>query len=316
MPMVRELLKEMSGKEPCIDVLPDQCVAIGAAYAAYFQRDYVCSETSLDNPGCESLKKSDAKSGRSNSIGNIKLQSMFEKGLSKKLSSDILLDEFEKIDRFLTRAKMIDTFQHCHTVYDLFKIKDKNAPYSEIEKQLNEFGSIYSRSAAPKFAMFNKTVLKDVEVIKRTLKDYKKEYDHYLLENDPRVKKIKEIFNFCTKYDGILDSKVKSDLIEEGMEIGLSSTLLSDLIELWVLENGIREETSSADVLSLGKSDEPFKTYYEILGVSQYADYTRQKAAYEKEYVKYIQSRGQGKSESMAGCYNRGMGLPERPHQS
>lgn len=37
MPMVRNLVKEISGKEPSTDVNPDQCVAIGAAYQARYR---------------------------------------------------------------------------------------------------------------------------------------------------------------------------------------------------------------------------------------------------------------------------------------
>jgi molecular chaperone DnaK len=37
MPMVRTMMKEISGKEPSTDVNPDQCVAIGAAYQAKYR---------------------------------------------------------------------------------------------------------------------------------------------------------------------------------------------------------------------------------------------------------------------------------------
>ncbi|KHK00220.1 Hsp70 family protein [Desulfovibrio sp. TomC] len=37
MPMVREMVRELSGKEPSTDVNPDQCVAIGAAYQAKYR---------------------------------------------------------------------------------------------------------------------------------------------------------------------------------------------------------------------------------------------------------------------------------------
>lgn len=37
MPMVRTMIKEISGKEPSTDVNPDQCVAIGAAYQAKYR---------------------------------------------------------------------------------------------------------------------------------------------------------------------------------------------------------------------------------------------------------------------------------------
>ena len=109
------------------------------------------------------------------------------------------ISDCETIDKFLTRSRQIDKFEKCQTIYDLFGIKDRNAPYSDIEKQLNAFGTKYSRSTAPKFAVFSKTVLKDVEVVKRVLKDHRREYNDYLKTNDPRVKQLRLHFDFCTK---------------------------------------------------------------------------------------------------------------------
>lgn len=215
----------------------------------------------------------------------------------KTVSSSRLSDDFEEIDRFLTLARTIDTFKDCHTVYDLFCIKSSSATYSEIEKNIEEFVKTYAGSNAPKFKYFGKTVLAPAERIKRVLKDHRREYNDYLRENDPRIKKIKEFFYFCTKHDGILDSTEKSHLIEEGMEIGLSNEELSNLIELWILENGIKEEAVSSDALSSKKSFDGFgaMTYYEILGVLEDAGYEQIKAAYEQEYIKYNTTRDKEK---------------------
>ena len=38
MPMVRNMIKEISGKEPSTDVNPDQCVAVGAAWKAFLEQ--------------------------------------------------------------------------------------------------------------------------------------------------------------------------------------------------------------------------------------------------------------------------------------
>ena len=43
------------------------------------------------------------------------------------------IKDWENIDKFLTIVRTIDRFEKCETVYDLFGIKDKNAPYSVVE---------------------------------------------------------------------------------------------------------------------------------------------------------------------------------------
>lgn len=426
MPMIRNLVREMSVKEPCTDVLPDQCVAIGAAYLAYeivygHPRGCKCCEEVFKRRREEENKKASLYSHMPpNTVGsrnidavnvgtddltandqlilpyNIGLSVLKEDGeedvailfyrdtklpaecsenyaiaydgptslhleliegtgknikdywkigdinaefkLSKKKgepfdvsfimpqygimkvrfkskneevnteirltsnrkkteSSLQLSDDFKRIDRFLTLARTIDTFKECHTVYDLFGIKSRSARYIEIEKNIKDFVKKYAFSDAPKFKDFGRAISIEAEVIKRVLRDYRKEYDHYLVENDPRIKKIKGFFYFCTKHDGILDSEEKSHLIEEGMEIGLSKAEISNLIELWVLENGVKEETVSSDAISLKKSFDGFgeMSYYEILGIPEDAEYEQIKEAYENEYRKRITTRDKEK---------------------
>ena len=209
--------------------------------------------------------------------------------------------EFKQIDSFLIIAKTIDTFQHCQTVYDLFGIKNKNLPYPDIEKSIQEFVNKYSGSNAPKFKNFGKTVASEGERIKRVLKDHREEYNDYLRANDPQIKQLRQHFDFCTKRDGELDSKEKSHLVEEGKDAGLTESETLFLISQWVLETGVKEVFEKTDNTSTGSI--PFdellgKTYYEIFGVSRDADYAEIKKVYESEYKKYNDARDKARANA------------------
>jgi hypothetical protein len=195
--------------------------------------------------------------------------------------SDFLKD-FEQIDAFLIVAKTIDIFQHCHTVYELFGIKNKSTPYPDIERNIEEFVKKYAGTNAPKFKNFGKTISGEAERIKRVLKDHQKEYNDYLRENDPRAKQIRLHFDFCTKRDGDLDSEEKNHLIEEGKEAGLTETEVRALIAQWVIEGGVKEVAASS-AGDTGK-DFSYPRYYEILAVSVSALYAEIKEAYEREW--------------------------------
>ncbi|MDQ1252237.1 MAG: hypothetical protein QG646_1355, partial [Euryarchaeota archaeon] len=210
------------------------------------------------------------------------------------------IKDCEKIDVFLKIAQTVDTFQHCHTVYELFGITNKNEPYPDIEKKIEAFERKYAGSNAPKFKNFGKTLSGDAAIVKRILKDHRREYNEYLKENDPRIQKIREHFEFCSKRDKELDSDEKAGLIDEGKEAGLTETEVRSLIAKWEAENGVKEvETRSGD----SSSPKPFtdflnKTYYEVLGVPEDADYAQIKEAYEKEYQKYNTSRDKAKASA------------------
>ena len=209
--------------------------------------------------------------------------------------------EFEQIDSFLIFAKTIDTFKNCHTIYDLLGIKNKDAPYSDIEQCIKEFEKLYSGNNAPKFKIFAKTVSGDAERIRRVLKDHHEEYKDYLRTNDPRIKQIRLHFNFCTKRDGELDFQEKSDLVQEGMDAGLSESEIKSIIAQWVVETGVKEVADKADNTNTGSI--PFdellgKTYYEIFGISRDADYSEIKKVYEFEYKRYNDARDKARANA------------------
>ncbi len=151
------------------------------------------------------------------------------------------IKDWEDIDKFLTIVRTIDRFEKCETVYDLFGIKDKNASYSEVELIIDSFVKIYAGSNAPKYKDIGKKIPGEAERIKSVLKDYRKEYNDYLKKNDPRIKRLKQNFDFCTKKDKVLDSKEKANLIEHGIEDGLEESEIITCINEWLIDAGVKD---------------------------------------------------------------------------
>ncbi len=213
-------------------------------------------------------------------------------------------EDFEKINSFLRLAQLIDKFKDCHTVYDLFEITNKNAPYPDIEKTIESFVKLYAGSNAPKFKHFGRGISGEAETVKRVLRDHRKAYNEYLQESDPKIKKLREDFKLFTEYDEgepTLDRKEKNILITRGIEAGFEKEEIITFINNWVIEDGVKE--TDEEIKSEIDSRIPYdallnKTYYEILGVPEDTDYEKIKEAYEREHVKYNTARDKAKASA------------------
>jgi hypothetical protein len=157
------------------------------------------------------------------------------------------LSDFQKIDKFLTLARTIDTFQHCQDIFDVLDIKDKNASYFDIEKQINQFVGKWSGTNAAKYKIFGKAVGDSAETIKRVLKERGAAYHDYLFENRPKVKELKIHFKAYTK-DGELTSTERKHLFEEAKSTGLLENDVVLLIDRWLAEFNVKEVASKRTV--------------------------------------------------------------------
>ena len=200
------------------------------------------------------------------------------------------IKEFKKIDDFLNFARTIDTFADCQDIYELLSI-NKSDSYPDIEVKIKAFVNEYRGLGPRKFRDFGRMVPTVAETIQRVLRDHKDEYNEYLEENRPKIKKLHEYFSAFTKRDKILDSKEKSDLVEEGKEQGLSESQVLNLVDKWMIRYDVTEAEHSPSVSAIPYDVLLSKTYYEILGVPEDADYSQIKDAYNTEYQKYNISR-------------------------
>jgi len=211
-----------------------------------------------------------------------------------------LEDDFRKIDDFLALAKRIDTFANFDTIYELFGI-GTNDSYPEIEGKINEFKNKYSGSTAVKFKDLGRSVSNYAETIKRVLKEHKNEYNEYLKENHPKIKRLFEYFQISTKYDNILNTNEKDALIKEAEKDGLSKSEIYSLIDKWKKKYDVKEAERDSPVLT--STTIPFdtllnKTYYELLGLPEDVEYQQIKEVYDREYQKYISTRDKKRAEA------------------
>jgi molecular chaperone DnaK len=79
MPMIRDMITEISGKEPSTDVNPDQCVAIGAAYQAWYRFIEDESVKTREEKGEDEAKRVERE--LRGSLPNIKVKECVSKSL-------------------------------------------------------------------------------------------------------------------------------------------------------------------------------------------------------------------------------------------
>ena len=282
MPMIRNLIKEISGKWPPTEVNPDECVAIGAAYQARY----------------ESIGQYPPISTKD---GKFQYAQEDQASIPAATTEEKCKKEFVIIDNFIQYAKTIDVFENCHDIYDLFGISDKNAPYDEIEKKINEFVNRYQGFMAPKFKHFGFQIPLIGAMAQIILKDHRMEYNQYIEENSPGAKAFFHNFEFLTRNDKILDSKEKENLISHGMELGLRTSTIDTLIEKWKAEYHVVEKENQEPFFSSGPTipvDMLLNTtWYEILGVPEDTDQSEIECAYKRECAKYFASRDRKSAE-------------------
>lgn len=205
-------------------------------------------------------------------------------------------EKLKKVDSLIRTAQNYDEYESCQDLYEFLGITNKKATNDEIKAILGNknkhFQGQQNNTTWGKLAI---EFIQARRAIEYVLLDNRSEYDNHLI--DCKVKK-KLLGDFIsrTKRDKKLDSKEKSDLIEEGKEIGLSETKVIDIIDKWLIEYKVDEVSShssgsTSDVL-LGL------THYEILGVPEDADYDQIKEVYDKEYIKFNNTRDKRKAET------------------
>jgi len=282
MPMIRNMVKEISGKEPSTRENPEECVAIGAAYSGHY----------ISGQGrCEACEKHFEKARESDQ----KVSQVIDE--DKKVEANDrptlpmtakVVEDFKRVDSFLAYVRTIDTFQDVTGIYDFFEIRHPNAPYSEVESKINEKIMIYAGHSAPKYKPLARVIVKSGELAKRILRDYREHYDEYHLKNRLSTKILNALFRFATKA-GVISEADEEYITDEGLRLGMRRTDITALLHQWIAEFSNKKKQREIG-MSTSESLEG-KTYYDILNVLGNSDYKEIKAAYEGEHQKYIMTR-------------------------
>lgn len=206
-------------------------------------------------------------------------------------------ENLKKIERLLKIAQIREEYTKCNDLYDFLGI-DRTATKDEIKSVIGKKSKYYqSMQHVHDWAPIATEFSSSRRAIEYILLDCRSEYGEHLKE-----KKLRDYFISRPKREKELNSNEKVDIIEKGKELGLPEEQVIDLINKWIIEDGVKEVPSYSSE-STSSSSMPFDvflstTHYEILGVPEEADYARIKDVKEKEYKKYNDTRDKSRANA------------------
>jgi hypothetical protein len=209
-------------------------------------------------------------------------------------------ENLKKIESLLKIARIYDEYSTCEDLYCFLGIGNRKAAPDEIETIIGVKKKYFQgQQNNAKWGKLAVEFVSAQRAINSILLDNRSDYDKYLI--DCKAKELRKHFILLTKYDDELSTNDEQILIGEGKELGLSEREIIEFINRWLVEDGVQRVT--APFSDSGSSSIPFdvllnKTYYEILGISEDAEYAQIKAIHDKEYSKYNETRDKVKANA------------------
>ena len=115
----------------------------------------------------------------------------------------------------------------------IFLVSTKQRPKEQIKASIEDNYKFYlSRQYVSGWKTLSKEFISSQRAIEYLLCECRPEYDYYLLELN--VKELRNRFISLTRADRELGAKEKKEIIKEGIEIGLSETQITKIIDLWM----------------------------------------------------------------------------------
>lgn len=234
MPMIRNMIKEISGKELSTVVNPDQCVAIGAAYQGHNKYYTDAVKNILSEERKEALGNKLDVQKKADIIDNRKTPTILSRNIG-----------FSALD---SNGK-----ENVHLLFQ----KDTKLPAEKNES----FTFAYDKQSS--------VALQLLEGIGDIIKDYSKIGDFIIEFKSVKKKQAVCGITFAIPQDGILEVNVKCDNEEIIKKFQFATTSFGNLAK---------------------------KTFYEILGVSENADYAEIKKVHDDKYKIYLNTRDKVKA--------------------
>jgi len=202
-------------------------------------------------------------------------------------------DHSKAVERLLMTAQICGEDTTGKNLYDFLGI-DKTATREQIKASIEENYQFYlSRRYVSGWKTLSKEFMASQRAMEYLLCECRSEYDNYLLELG--IKELRNRFIALTRPDRELGAKEEKQLLQEGLEIGLSETQAGKMISQWIEDDGVKTlATSSTPDSSPGYT--PYdtlhaKTYYELFRIPNDADYSEIIKAYEREYNRYVHGK-------------------------
>ena len=218
MPMVRNLVKEMSGKEPSTDVNPDLCVAMGAA----FQARYTFIGEQCKCKACEEHFKrrmQDSTENPEDLDADHKAPEGIMHGEGAQSIRPFLQAEMTRIESFLALARTIDNFRDVRDLYDFFELPSDYLSPAQVKTQVDEAVNRYRLlSASPKYKDLSKRLFREAPFFIEVLQNRRNEYDRYRIESNPDAKILKVLFRFASRH-GSINVEDRKWVIDEAVSL-------------------------------------------------------------------------------------------------
>lgn len=198
-------------------------------------------------------------------------------------------ENLKKVERLLMTAQICGEYTASTTLYDFLDI-DKTATKEQIKAGIDENYKFYlSRQYVSGWKTLTKEFISSRRAIESLLCECRSEYDNHLLELS--VKELRNRFVSLTRADRELSAQQKKDLIKEGTEIGLSETQIINMITLWMEADEVKAVEMPSTSAYVPHDELSGKTYYDLFGIPQDADYSEILRVYEKEYNRYVHGK-------------------------
>jgi molecular chaperone DnaK (HSP70) len=299
MPMIRNLVKEMSGKEPSTEVNPDQCVAIGAAWKAWLDQNAIAHPKGCNCKTCLAhlLNKRKARLKQLEREFRIKKQNLIEEGKVLGLSEPEIL---ELINRWLAEdgvsevaAASLDLSCSSILPYNIGLLVSNSDGHEDVSILFHKDTKLPAECSENFGVMYDGQFslgLKLIEGRGDNVEDYWEIGDINIEFKLPKKKGEQCNVSFIIPQYGIMKIKFKfeNEEIEKEIKLSADRKKLISVNKKKSSTMGITEEVSH-DFLS--------KTYYEIMGVSVDASCAQIKEAYKKKYQETLNIRDTRKAD-------------------
>jgi len=190
-------------------------------------------------------------------------------------------ENLKKVEHLLKIARIREEYTDCNNLYDFLGI-DRTATPEEIKAGIGEKYKFYlTKQNASDWEALTKAFTSTQPAVEYLLSECRPEYDNYLIA--VKVKELRKQFISCTSADRELEAKAKKEIVEQGIDVGLSETQIIQIIDRWLEEYGVKPASSGDEI------------YYEIFGIPNDADYAEIKKIYDREHEKYVKTKDEAR---------------------
>lgn len=198
-------------------------------------------------------------------------------------------EHLKTVERLLKTARICGEDITGKNLYDFLGI-DKTASKAQIKASIEENHEFYlSKRYVSGWKTLSREFMASQPAIEYLLYDCRSEYDSYLLALG--VKELRNYFISLAHTDQKFGAEEEKQLIQQGQEMGWSETQVRKMIAQWRETYDVKTLEAPPTPRSSPHDGLHAKTYYELFGIANDANYSEIIKAYENEYNLYVHGK-------------------------